>query len=367
MTPLPLNPYAAMPFHFWTVVFFVFGSVVGSFLNVCIHRLPRGESVVSPPSHCPHCRYSIPWFLNIPLITWLVLRGRCANCRAPIAFRYFLVELLTALAFVLCWLVFGPRSPALAVVGCLLLAGFIAATFIDFEHFIIPDEITLGGIAAGILCSFLVPQLHGSVQAAPAMLSSFIGAAFGWGLMFGILRLAKLAFGRQRFALAPGSTIHFAEMGLQLPDRLIPYDDLFYRKSDTIVVHAERVELSDRCYGRAQIRLNPQQLKIDDEAFAPESVGYLSAVTSEVIVPREAMGFGDVKFMAAIGAFIGWQGVVFSLMVSSLIGSVVGLSLIAMGRQAWSSCIPYGPYIALAATAWLFGGGTLARRMLGLG
>ena len=91
------NPdiWAAVPFHFWSLAFFVFGSMWGSFLNVCIYRMPIGKSVISPPSHCPHCGYSIPWFLNIPLATWLMLRGKCANCRAPISVRYFLVELLT--------------------------------------------------------------------------------------------------------------------------------------------------------------------------------------------------------------------------------------------------------------------------------
>jgi leader peptidase (prepilin peptidase)/N-methyltransferase len=79
--------WTAVPFHFWSVVFFVFGSIVGSFLNVCIYRMPRGESIVHPPSHCPHCDYQIPWYLNMPLLTWLFLRGRCAHCAAPISFR----------------------------------------------------------------------------------------------------------------------------------------------------------------------------------------------------------------------------------------------------------------------------------------
>ena len=87
--------------------FFVFGCIVGSFLNVCIHRLPLGMSIVTPPSHCPHCKYSIPWYLNIPLVTWLALRGRCKNCGAPISPRYFMVELLTGVAFLGCWLAFG--------------------------------------------------------------------------------------------------------------------------------------------------------------------------------------------------------------------------------------------------------------------
>src|SRR5258708_33179252 len=107
-----------MPFHFWSVVFFLFGSIVGSFLNVCIHRLPLGESVVAPPSHCPHCQYSIPWYLNIPLVTWLYLRGKCRNCGSPISIRYFLVELLTGIVFLTCWLQFGAHSPALALIYC---------------------------------------------------------------------------------------------------------------------------------------------------------------------------------------------------------------------------------------------------------
>src|SRR5215470_14573149 len=134
------HSWAMMPFHFWSVVFFVFGTIVGSFLNVCIHRMPRGESIVSPPSHCPHCQYSIPWFLNIPLVTWLWLRGKCANCGAPISARYFLVELLTGVSFLSCWLAFGAQSAALALVFCLVLAGLIVSSFIDLEHFIIPDE-----------------------------------------------------------------------------------------------------------------------------------------------------------------------------------------------------------------------------------
>src|SRR5262245_53691953 len=106
MTYDPSTPFQ-LPSAFWGTVFFVFGCMVGSFLNVCIHRMPRGLSVVSPPSHCPHCSHQIPWSLNLPLITWLYLRGKCSNCRAPISVRYFLVELLTGSLFLACWLAFG--------------------------------------------------------------------------------------------------------------------------------------------------------------------------------------------------------------------------------------------------------------------
>jgi len=171
--------WAAVPFHFWSLVFFVFGSIVGSFLNVCIHRMPLGQSIVSPPSHCPHCRYSIPWFLNIPLVTWLYLGGKCKNCGAPISVRYFLVELLTALTFLGCWLEFGRYSPLIAIIYSIFLAGLIVATFIDFEHFIIPDEITIGGMIAGFVCSFLVPGLHSATSLTGAMRESLLGIAVG--------------------------------------------------------------------------------------------------------------------------------------------------------------------------------------------
>src|SRR5882762_1242141 len=193
--------WARVPFEFWAGVFFVFGSIVGSFLNVCIYRMPLGLSVVSPPSHCPHCKYSIPWFLNIPLLTWLSLQGKCKNCGAPISIRYFLVELLTGVTFLACWLNFGHTSVWLALVYSLFLAGLIVATFIDFEHFIIPDEITIGGMVAGVVCSFLVPSLHGETSPTASMRQSLLGMVVGAGLVYGVLRFGKLLFGRQRLEL----------------------------------------------------------------------------------------------------------------------------------------------------------------------
>ena len=112
----------------------------------------------------------------------------------------------------------------------------------------------------------------------------------------------------------------------------------------------------DRCYLAAPIRLSPQKLQIGEDVFDPEKTVHLEALTESLILPREAMGFGDVKFMAAIGAFLGWQATVFSLMVSSIIGAAVGVLLILFRKQEWSSRLPFGPYIALAAVLWIFGG-----------
>ncbi|HEX5397452.1 MAG TPA: prepilin peptidase [Verrucomicrobiae bacterium] len=356
---LDTKTWSAVPFHFWSVCFFVLGCIVGSFLNVCIHRLPLGMSVVAPPSHCPHCKYSIPWYLNIPLVTWLALRGRCKNCGAPISPRYFLVELITGLAFLGSWLEFG--NPAhkygfmpLALVYAVFLAGLICATFIDFEHFIIPDEITLGGVVAGLIASFALPQLQGVPAHVAGLLWSALGAAVGAGIVYGFSRLGKLLFGRQRLKWAEPAKIVFGETCLHLPDREIPYDEIFYRKTDTIVLKACTVELIDRGYKDATVRLSPTALKIDDEEVSPDNVTHLEAVSAEIVLPREAMGLGDVKFMAAIGAFIGSAGVVFSLFASAMIGLLVYVPLILAQRREWSSRMPYGPYIAMAAVLWVF-------------
>jgi leader peptidase (prepilin peptidase)/N-methyltransferase len=304
--------WGSLPFHFWSVLLFTLGCMIGSFLNVCIHRMPRGMSVVRPASHCPHCRYSIPWYLNMPLFTWVILRGRCAN--------------------------------------------FIVATFIDFEHYIIPDEITIGGMVAGVVLSFAVPALHGAAKPAESMIQSLIGLAVGAGVLYAVVRIGKILFGRQHIDLPLDTRIIFTETGVVLPDQEIPFEELFYRKSDVITLEAKSVELIDRCYPAVTIRLQPEKLFIGEEELNPESVLQMEVVADKITLPREAMGFGDVKFMGAIGAFLGWQATLFSLMVSSIIGAFVGLVLIALRRQEWSSKLPYGPYIALAAVIWMFSG-----------
>ncbi|HSY43749.1 MAG TPA: prepilin peptidase [Candidatus Acidoferrum sp.] len=353
------HTWAAVPFHFWSGAFFVLGCIVGSFLNVCIHRMPLGMSIVTPPSHCPNCKYSIPWYLNIPLITWLSLRGRCKNCGDPISPRYFIVELLTGLAFLGCWLQFGDRAHPIqtipiALVFAVFVAGLIVATFIDFDHFIIPDEITFGGIAVGLIVCFLLPPVQDAPTHISSLMRSLWGAAFGAGIVYAILRLGKLLFGRHRLKLAGQTKIIFSETSIRLPNKEIPYDELFYRKSDAIVLRAQTVELVDRGYKDVTVRLSPVALDIGGEKMSPDEVPFMECVSEELVLPREAMGLGDVKFMSAIGAFIGWQGVIFSLMVSSMIGAAVGLILIVMRRREFSSRMPYGPYIALAAVLWLF-------------
>jgi leader peptidase (prepilin peptidase) / N-methyltransferase len=351
--------WAVVPFHFWSLVFFSFGCIVGSFLNVCIYRMPLDLSVVSPPSHCPHCKYAIPFYLNIPLVTWLALKGRCKNCGAPISPRYFIVELLTGVTFLGCWLAFGAHSPALALVYAFFLAGLIVATFIDFEHLIIPDEITLGGAVAGFAISFFLPSLHQVHSNGQGMVQSALGIAAGAGLVYAVSRGGKLLFGRQKVKLPEETKIVFSETALCLPDEQIPYEEIFYRKSDTIVLRARTLELVDRGYADARVRLSPSRLRIDAEEIDPETVPHLEAVCSELVLPREAMGLGDVKFMAAIGAFLGWEAVVFTLIIASMIGAAYGAGMVALHKQKWSGRLYFGPFLAVGATIWIFTGPAL--------
>ena len=183
----------------FSIFAFVFGACVGSFLNVCIYRLPLNLSVNQPRrSFCPSCKTQIPWHQNLPLVSWLALRGRCANCGARIAFRYFAVELLTAFFFLIIWKAF---PWPIAIAYWVFIALVIAATFIDFEHFIIPDEITIGGTVVGLIASIAVPQLMGADRRLTALLISTGSAALGYALLWLVLEGGKLVFGKKRIRL----------------------------------------------------------------------------------------------------------------------------------------------------------------------
>jgi leader peptidase (prepilin peptidase) / N-methyltransferase len=152
----------------------LFGAVIGSFLNVCIHRLPRGTSIVWPASACPACGRALSWFENIPIASYLFLRGRCRTCGAPISARYLVIEALTAAMFALAWWEYGPGPMLISrlIFGCALIVLFA----IDLEHHLLPNVITLTGIVIGFLLSFTTDQ--------PGWQSSLIGIVIGGGVLF---------------------------------------------------------------------------------------------------------------------------------------------------------------------------------------
>ena len=205
------------------------------------------------------------------------------------------------------------------------------------------------------MLSFFIPGLHQSAEPLVAVKQSVIGAAVGGGVVYAILRLGKLLFGRQKIDFEAETEVVFLEDGILIGEEKTPFEELFYRDSDTIQLKARRLELPDRCFIDADVRLSMKKLVIGDEEFEPEPIKRMVAWTNQLIIPREAMGFGDVKFVAAIGAFTGWHGAMFSLFASSVIGAVAGVTMIVIGKREWSAKIPYGPYIAAAAALWVYG------------
>jgi leader peptidase (prepilin peptidase)/N-methyltransferase len=164
------------------ILIFIIGAMTGSFLNVCIVRLPLEKSIVFPGSHCMACRTPIVWYDNIPLISWLVLGGRCRACKEKISFRYWFVELLTGLTFLFLYRHYGIQPilwPYLVMVS-----GFIVAIFVDFKHRIIPDEVSIGGMIAGVAFSLFVPQLHGTHSPFLGVGLSLLGLLVGGGSIY---------------------------------------------------------------------------------------------------------------------------------------------------------------------------------------
>jgi leader peptidase (prepilin peptidase)/N-methyltransferase len=234
------------------VAIFTYGLCFGSFLNVCIYRLPRGKSVVAPRSACPHCGDMIPLYHNLPVVSWLILRGKCRACKQPISPRYLLIELLTGFLFLACYLHFGLTLAALkcAVLGYLLL-GLI---FTDAETKLLPDAMTLPGLALGILFSLVVPVNDLASHIMPGMVSTAMRGEISWRI---------------------------------------------WSLSDSLLGAAIGASF---LYGAAAIYLRARGV--------------------------EGMGFGDVKLMALIGAFLGTKLTVLTIFAASLTGSIFGLSTV---------------------------------------
>jgi leader peptidase (prepilin peptidase)/N-methyltransferase len=356
-------------YHYFFATFaFVLGAVVGSFLNVCIYRMPLDLSVNKPRrSFCPACQQQLKWHQNIPLLSWLFLRGRCANCGSRIAFRYFAVELLTALLFLAVWLQF-PWQIALAywVFVSLLIVG----TFIDFEHFIIPDEVTIGGTIAGLLASFLVPALMATDGRWAALLTSALSAALGYAILWVVLEAGKKVFGKKRIKLDAPTPFTWTRKGedadFVVGEEKGLWSDYFSRETDLLILLCDEAVVDTRKVGKTELRFHYNRVRLDGEEISLDALEQISGIVRELQIPREAMGRGDLKFLAAIGAFLGWRAVLFSVFAGSLLGSLVGLATLLIGRRVWSAKLPFGPYLAGGGLLWMFFGESLLNWYMGL-
>ena len=263
---------------------FALGACIASFLNVVLSRVPRGESIVSPPSHCPRCNAAIKWYQNIPILSWLALRGKCANCKAPISPRYILIEALGGLLFLAAFREYGLTidTPVMWIWISLMIVG----SMIDFDHKLLPDFVTVGGMVLGVGFVMVKVALAAlcmggfDLALASPVLVSMVGLVFGFGLLWLIRFLGSKAF------------------------------------------------------------------------------------------KREAMGLGDVFLMGAVGALFGPVAVLVTLILSSVFGSIVGVSMVALSKTKFGKFveIPYGPYICMGCLAWMFYGPELVNwylRLLG--
>jgi leader peptidase (prepilin peptidase)/N-methyltransferase len=248
----------------FTLLAALIGAMVGSFLNVCIHRLPRGESIVHPRSRCPHCGHQIAWFENIPVVSWIVLGARCRGCRARISPMYPVVELATAGLFAACAMAFGPTL--LFVSRAIFVAAMLTLAITDVRERILPNAITYPGVVVGLLFSLVLP---------PGLVSALIGAVAGAAVPWVI-------------------------------------GELYYR--------LRRIE---------------------------------------------GLGMGDVKMLAMIGAFLGWQMALVTLFAGSLLGVLVGVPITVIKRDRYYM-IPLGTFLAIGAVAATFVGPPLVEWYMGL-
>lgn len=366
------------------VLVFVLGAGIGSFLNVVIYRVPLGISVNQPRrSFCPSCRKQIPWFRNLPLVSWLVLRGRCAECGARISFRYFFVELLTACVFYGVFRKFGGDWADLGQWGLVVLiywiftALLIAGTFIDIDHFLLPHSITLGGLLAGLLGSYAVPGIMGEAEHGRGLVMSFASACVGLGLLWTVVELGKIAFGRikERYDEPRAWSVTQPDEDqppvFRIGEMSMGWADIFTRASDRLILHCASLAVNDRAFRGVRLEIKMETLTVhgprpqDRQVFKLEEIKKLEGSATELVIPREAMGFGDVLLLAMIGSFLGWKAVLFTVVAGSVLGSVCSVGPRLIGRTEWSARIPFGPYLAAGAVVWLFWGEAFLRWYVG--
>ncbi len=238
------------------VFIFIFGLCIGSFLNVCIYRLPASKSIVHPRSMCSNCGTLIASYDNIPIISYLWLRGRCRHCRTKISLRYPIVEFLCGLFALGAYLKFDLTIEAL--IYFLFFAALMVVTFIDLDHRIIPDVITLPGIPICFAAGFALPTI--------TYKDALLGILSGGGSLF------------------------------------------------------------------------------------------LVAWTYSLITKKEGMGGGDIKLLAMIGAIVGWKGVLFTIFVASLVGTLAGLAVMLQSRKGLKLAVPFGPFLSIGSITYIFFG-----------
>lgn len=316
-------------------IFFIFGICFGSFLNVCIVRWPHDESVVSPGSKCVSCQKPIAWYDNIPLVSYLLLGGKCRNCKTKFSIRYFFIELLTGVTFVVFYACYGLDYiliPYLFMVCC-----FIIATFVDFGHRIIPDQVSVGGLVAGLAFSAIFPALH---QLDPQTLLYGRWAMRGLVGMLVITSVLENIFSRDKNEPAVDDEENriFEFWTIVIVTTAIIYD-----------LFAEFLLPALNLNG-----LTRHLLSLDAAVIGFMLGGgsiYAMGVLGDFLFKKESMGGGDVKLLAMVGTFLGWKASLLAFFIAPFFGALFGL---IEKLRTNDTTIAYGPFLVLGSLIALF-------------
>jgi leader peptidase (prepilin peptidase)/N-methyltransferase len=274
------------------------------------------------------------------------------------------VEALTAFLFACVCVrtgVFQPQDVARAAFWCTLISLLIVAAFVDWDHMIIPDEVSLGGVALGCLGALLHPPLLHAEHWWEAAGLSVLGALVGYGLLWAVAQGGRLLFGRARLVFETPVSVVWEKQAvdpvLRVGEEELLWSELFFRGSERIILQTVGGGLNGDRLPEGRWEWSKTELKAGSRAIALEGVDRVEASVVEMQLPREVMGMGDVKLLAAIGAFLGWQAVLFVLTAGASLGALAGGVGGLVGRRDWASRLPFGPYLALGAVWWIFAGG----------
>lgn len=401
-------PEIINPFHFFfteiSIFSFLIGACVGSFLNVCIWRIPRKESLLTPASHCPNCNYQLKSYENIPILSWLILGGKCSQCKNKISVRYVLIELLTAILFVALWYhSYTKALPLSLFISYLFIASsLITITLTDLNHFIIPNKVTVTGLVFAFFFGIAFPASHHfslingwsslelyrplthlvwkfffshyrSIFLSPrifAFIDIVLGILVAGGVLLFFKILGELIWGKQKVVPIVPTTMRLTKRGWQIKDHEITtWDQLLRTPKEQIFVQGTVIDLvteNERLKKEIlheilseseKIVIRLGKILVGNRKIPLEEIHEIRIEARYWEMPQEVLGMGDIKLMAMLGAFLGPGAALFILFLSSFTGTIIGSSLgmISMIRgRGFKTKIPFGPYISLATLIYIY-------------